>query len=160
MSLGVTTSATVARSRAVLALAAGALVVFTAAARAGDVPVVTAAWARATPPGVEVGAAYMTITGGTRDDRLTGASCKRAAMVAIHTVEEQAGVARMREVESLDVPAGRKVVLAPMSTHLMLMGLDGPLVAGQSFTVALQFATSGTQDVTVRVKPATAGDAH
>jgi copper(I)-binding protein len=42
----------------------------------------------------------------------------------------------------------------------MLMGLDGPLVAGQSFTVALRFAASRTQSVTVHVKPATAGDGH
>jgi copper(I)-binding protein len=160
MSHGVTTSASTVRWRAVLALAASAVAAFAAAAQAGNAPVVTEAWARATPPGVEVGAVYMTITGGAGDDRLVGASCDRAAMVAIHTVEEQAGVARMREIESLDVPAGRKVVLAPMSTHLMLMGLDGPLVAGQSFTVALRFAASGTQDVAVQVKPAAAGDGH
>ncbi|MCK7508552.1 MAG: copper chaperone PCu(A)C [Desulfobacterales bacterium] len=30
-------------------------------------------WARATPPGIDVGAAYMTITGGKQADRLVGA---------------------------------------------------------------------------------------
>jgi len=37
----------------------------------------------------------------------------------------------------------------------MLMGLDGPLVAGQTFVVKLQFANSGEQSVTVTVKAAT-----
>jgi copper(I)-binding protein len=144
----------------VLAFAACALAAWAVAAHAGDAPTASAAWARATPPGVEVGAAYMTIEGGARSDRLEGASCERAAEVEIHTVEEQSGVARMREIESLEIPAGRRIVLAPMSQHLMLMGLDGPLVAGQSFTVTLRFAASGPQNVTVHVKPATAGNAH
>jgi hypothetical protein len=70
-------------------------------------------------------------------------------------VEEQDGVAKMRGIDAVEVPAGQRVTLAPKSTHLMLMGLDGPLVAGQSFVVTLRFANSGEQSVTVTVKPAT-----
>jgi len=40
------------------------------------------------------------------------------------------------------------------------MGLDGPLVAGQTFVVTLSFAESGEQSVTVTVKAATATDDH
>ena len=126
---------------------------------AGDAPVVSDAWARATPPGVDVGAAYMTIQGGAQADRLVGASSDRAAMAHLHVVEEQGGVAKMRAVEGVEVPAGKRVTLAPKSTHVMLMGLDGPLVAGQTFVLRLQFASSAEQAVTVTVKPATATDA-
>jgi copper(I)-binding protein len=42
----------------------------------------------------------------------------------------------------------------------MLMGLDGPLVAGQSFTVTLRFAESGPQTITVAVRSATGDDDH
>jgi len=129
-------------------------------ARAGDAPTVSDAWARATPPGVDVGAAYMVIEGGSRDDRLVDASSDRAAMVHLHTVEEQDGVAKMRAVESVAVPSGARVVLAPKATHLMLMGLERPLVAGEQFAVTLVFAESGPQAVTVTVKPATATDDH
>ena len=125
------------------------------AAWAGDAPVVSDAWARATPPGTDVGAAYMTIQGGKQADRLVGASSERAAMVHLHAVDEKDGVARMRGIDAVDVPAGQRVALAPKSTHLMLMGLDGPLVAGQTFVVKLQFANSGEQSVTVTVKTAT-----
>jgi hypothetical protein len=131
-----------------------------AAAWAGDAPVVSDAWARATPPGVDVGAAYMIIQGGKQADRLVAASSARAAMVHLHAVEEQAGVAKMRAIDHVEVPAGQRVELAPKSTHLMLMGLDGPLVAGQSFVVTLRFATAGERSVTVTVKPATATDEH
>ena len=131
-----------------------------AVARAGDAPSVSGAWARATAPGVDVGAAYLVIEGGTTADRVVDASSPRAAMVHLHTVEEQDGVAKMRPIEAIDVPAGQRVELAPKGTHLMLMGLDGPLVAGQSFPVTLRFATAGEQTVTVLVKPATASPDH
>jgi periplasmic copper chaperone A len=138
---------------AVLALAAFATTAWTA-----DAPVVTDAWARATPPGSTVGAAYMTIQGGQRDDRLIDAGSARAAMVHLHTVEERDGVAKMRAIEAVEVPAGQRVRLAPKSTHVMLMGLDGPLVEGQTFVVTLRFAEAGELPVTVVVKSATAPD--
>ena len=132
----------------------------TATAWAGDAPVVSDAWARATPPGTDVGAAYMVIEGGKQADRLVAARTDRAAMAHLHTVEEQDGVAKMRGIDAIEVPAGKRVMLAPKSTHIMLMGLDGPLVAGQTFVVKLRFAESGEQSVTVTVKPATATDEH
>ena len=131
-----------------------------AVARAGDAPSVSGAWARATAPGVDVGAAYMVIEGGAKADRVLDASSPRAAMVHLHTVEEQGGVVKMRPIEGIEVPSDQRVVLAPKGTHLMLMGLDGPLVAGQSFPVTLRFATAGEQTVTVLVKPATADPDH
>lgn len=125
-----------------------------ATARAADAPVVSQAWARATAPGIDVGAVYLTIEGGARDDTLVSAGTARAAMVHLHTVEESAGVARMRAVDGVAVPAGRRVVLAPKGTHIMLMGLVAPLVAGESFPLALRFASAGERSVTVVVRPA------
>ena len=130
------------------------------AARADDAPVVSDAWSRATAPGVEVGAAYLVIKGGSRDDRLVGASSERAAMVHLHDVVEEDGVAKMRSTEDVEVSAGQRVELAPKGKHLMLMGLDAPLVAGQTYTLVLQFAASGEQTVTVTVREATAEPSH
>ena len=126
-------------------------------ASAGDAPVVSDAWARATPPSVDVGAAYMVIQGGATADKLLGGSSDRAAMVHLHAVETKDGMSKMHAIESLEIPAGQRVTLAPNSTHLMLMGLSSPLVAGQTFRVTLQFAKSEPQVVTVTVRPATAG---
>ncbi len=148
------------KQRVTGALGAIALCAWVAGAWAGDAPVITDAWARATPPGVDVGAAYMVITGGARADRLVDARSARAAMVHLHTVEEQGGVVRMRAIDAIAVPAGQRVTLGPKSTHLMLMGLDGPLVTGQTFQVTLKFAATGEQSVTVVVKSATATDEH
>jgi len=144
-------------SRLVPALA---LAIAAVAAHAGDAPVVTGAWSRATPPGVSVGAAYLVITGGDKDDRLTGASSERAEMVELHEVVEEEGVAKMRSTEEVQVAAGKRVELAPKGKHLMLMGLDAPLVAGQTYELVLKFAESGEQKVTVTVREATAEPAH
>jgi copper(I)-binding protein len=130
-----------------------ALLAITAGAAAADGPTVSQAWARATAPGVDVGAAYLTIDGGAADDNLVSASTARATMVHLHTVEESGGVAKMRAVEGINVPAGKRVVLAPKGTHIMLMGLTKPLVAGETFPVELRFAKAGAVDVTVLVRP-------
>jgi copper(I)-binding protein len=42
----------------------------------------------------------------------------------------------------------------------MLIGLDAPLMAGQSFPLTLQFAESAAQTVTVTVRAATDDGAH
>ena len=141
-------------------LAVVACFAFAGTAWASDAPVVTDAWARATPPGTTVGAAYMTIQGGKEADRLVDANSDRAAMVHLHSVEEKDGVSKMRAIGAVEIPAGQRVTLAPKSTHVMLMGLDGPLVAGQTFVVTLRFAKAGEQPVTVTVRPATATDDH
>jgi copper(I)-binding protein len=135
-------------------LATLALLAITAGAAAADGPTVAQAWARATAPGVDVGAVYLSIDGGATGDRLVSASSVRAAMVHLHTVEESGGVAKMRAVEGIEVPAGKRVVLAPKGTHIMLMGLAKPLVAGETFPLALRFAKAGELGITVVVRAA------
>jgi copper(I)-binding protein len=110
------------------------------------------AWARATPPGMTVAAAYLTLAGGTRGDRLLGAVTPRAAMAELHVVTESDGMSRMRQTDGVEVPAGSTVTLAPQGTHVMLMGLGEPLVAGQQFPLTLRFADAGAMTVMVTVR--------
>ena len=140
------------RIRTLLAVLLATLVAPLAAAGTG--PTVEQAWARATPPGVDVGAVYLTIVGGPADDRLTSATTARASMVHLHTVEESGGVAKMRAIEGIEVPAGKRVVLAPKGTHIMLMGLGRPLAAGEKFPLTIRFEKAGERTVEVVVQPA------
>jgi len=118
---------------------------------------VSAAWARATPPGMAVAAVYLTLRGGPRADRLVGAATPRAAMAQIHVVSAAAGMTQMRPTEGVDVPARESVALAPQGTHIMLMDLPQPLVAGERFPLTLQFEQAGKIDVSVEVRaPGTA----
>lgn len=137
-----------------LAWLAAALLAVTAAA--ADAPTARNAWARATPPGSETAAVYLTIRGGAGADRLESASTPRATMTHLHSVDDSGGMTRMRAVDGLDVPAGHDVTLAPQGLHLMLMGVDRPLVAGERFPVTLHFTHGGDLVVDVQVVPATA----
>jgi len=113
---------------------------------------VNAAWARATPPGMTVAAVYLTLVGGSKPDRLVGAETPRAAMAQIHVVSEAEGMARMRQAEAVDVPAHKSVALAPQGTHIMLMDLPRPLVAGERFPLTLHFEQAGMIGVSVEVR--------
>ena len=132
-----------------------ALVLAVGIARA-DAPAVRNAWARATPPGSDVAAVYLTLVGGATADELQSASTPRAPMTHLHSMDATGGMSRMRAVEGLAVPAGKTVNLAPQGLHLMLMGLAKPLVAGERFPLTLRFAHGGDRTVDVRVQSPTA----
>jgi periplasmic copper chaperone A len=111
-------------------------------------------WARATPSGAKTGAAYMTLANqADTEDRLTGASSDVAAKVQIHEMKVVNGVMQMRQLTGgLAIPADGSVTLKPGSYHMMLLGLNKPLVAGQSFPLTLTFAKAGNISVTVPVQ--------
>ena len=126
-----------------------------------DGPVVTEAWARATPPGAGVAAAYLTIdnTGGAAD-RLMGASCGVAGRVEVHETRREGDMMRMRKVEPLDVAAGQPVVFAPGGLHVMLMDLEAPLRQGERLALTLHFERAGDVSVEADVLAGDATDAH
>ena len=120
-------------------------------------------FARATPPGAEIGGAYMRIDNkGSADDKLVHASSPAADAVQIHTMAMDGSVMRMREVADVDLPAGKSVTLKPGGFHLMLVGLRKPLIEGSRVPLTLTFEHAGTIDVEVAVQSRTAGaqDAH
>lgn len=127
-----------------------------AGAAVADAPAVRDAWARATPPGSDVAAVYLTLVGGKTADELRGAETPRAAMTHLHSMDDTGGMARMRPVDGLAVPAGKTVTLAPQGLHLMLMGISKPLVAGERFPLTLRFANGGVRTVEVSVQSPTA----
>lgn len=112
---------------------------------------ITDAWARATPGGAQTGAAYVTITSAA-GDRLTGASTPVAQKAELHTMTMDGNVMKMRQVDAIDLPAGKAVTLKPGGYHIMLTGLAQPLTAGETFPLTLTFDKAGTQQVTVAVQ--------
>ena len=102
------------------------------AALAGDISV-DDPFARASAGMARVGAAFMTLRNAGSDDKLVSASSPVAEHVELHGHIKDGDVMRMRSVESIDVPAGGSVQLAPGGLHLML-------IVGQSFLRKLQRA--------------------
>lgn len=109
------------------------------------------AWARATPGGATIGAAYVTIRSPTAD-RLVAASTPVAGKAELHKMEMSGTVMKMRPVAGIDIPADRPVSLAPGGLHIMLIGLKQPLKPGQSFPLTLTFAKAGPRTVDVSVE--------
>ncbi len=108
------------------------------------------AWARATILASRPGAAYLTIES-TSEDRLVGVTTPVAGHVMIHAVEKDGDVSRMKHIETLELPAGQRVTLAPGGMHLMLMGLQGKLSEGTAFPMTLNFEKAGEITVDVSV---------
>lgn len=117
---------------------------------------ITDAWARATPPGQEVGAAYMNLKS-KRAAKLIGASCSIADSVEIHEMSMKNGVMKMRMLQVMPLPAGKTVKLEPGGFHLMLIDLKKPLTAGDTIEIELSVkdakGKTGRQKISVPVKP-------
>jgi hypothetical protein len=110
-------------------------------------------WARATPGGARTGAAYMTlIDNGTSGDRLLGATTPLADKVQFHKETEDNGVSRMREVTTVNLEPGAKIIFKPGEMHMMIVGLKQPLAEGKTFQLTLQFEKAGNIDVTVPIE--------
>jgi len=99
-------------------------------------------------------AAYMTVlNAGKRPQRLVGARCDAARAAQLHrTTIDDSGMARMGEVESVEIPAEGRLVLEPGGYHLMLMGV-GSLVEGDTVELTLRFEGADSIRVRAPVRP-------
>jgi len=96
------------------------------------------AWARTTAPGQDVGAVYLMIMS-TKDTTLVSVQTDAADHAQIHSMTMDNGVMKMRELDSLPIPAGKMINLLPGGLHLMLVGLKKPLKAGEQVALTLEF---------------------
>jgi len=124
-----------------------------------EAPGVDAPWARPTAPGAKVGGAFMTLVGGKDADRLVSGSSPAAAAVELHTHVMDGGVAKMRAVPAIDVPANGRVELKPGGLHIMLINLKAPLKAGDTVPLKLRFEKAGEVDVKVAITAQAPGSA-
>ena len=94
--------------------------------------------------GGAMGAMYMTIRNpSSTPDRLIKAQSDVSKVVELHNVAMKEGVMSMYPVEAIEIPANGEAVLKPGSFHVMLIGLNRDLVAGDTMTVTLTFEQAG-----------------
>ena len=110
---------------------------------------------RATAPGAKVGAGYAIISNaGQTDDRLIEVRAKFAKRVELHEMKMQDQVMKMSPLANgVAAPAGQTVKLVPGGNHIMFMGLEGPLKAGETRKATLVFEKAGPMELTFTVKP-------
>lgn len=101
--------------------------------------------------GSNMSAAYLSVVRG-ENDRLVGARIEGVDRTELHTVSEDEGIMRMRQVDGYDLSAGEPLVLKPGGKHLMLIGIDEPLDEGDEREVTLLFESGAEETMTLKVK--------
>ena len=120
---------------------------------------ITGPFTRATLPGAQVGAGFMTITNtGKEEDRLVKATASITSTVQLHEMKMEGDVMKMSEVPGgIVIPPGATVELKPKSLHVMFMDLKAPVKEGETITGTLTFEKAGTVDVDYDVMAPNAG---
>ena len=110
-------------------------------------------WSRATP--AKNGAVFMTIFNhGDHMDRLVAVESLVSEKAELHTHNMKDGVMRMRRIFAFEVHPGERFAFAPGGNHVMLLGLQKKLVAGETFPLTLVFEKAGKVTVSVAVSKA------
>ena len=101
-------------------------------------------------PGMAMSAGYLTLTNNSEETiTITRISSPNYASVELHESVIEEGIARMRPLENLDIPAGTSTILAPGGKHLMLMRPRASTDKAVADSLSLQFYDGATLLLTV-----------
>ena len=117
---------------------------------AGDIQIENA-WARATAPGQDSAMVDLTITS-KRAATLVSISSTASKTVELHSMTHENGMMKMREVKTMALPAGKPINLGERGYHLMLIGLNAPLKAGENVLLTLGIQVDGQAMLKVETK--------
>ena len=114
------------------------------------------AWVRATVPQQKAAGVFFDIQA-TENLQLVEAQTSVATSAELHEMKMENDVMRMRPLEQLALPAGKKVNLKPGGYHLMLMGLKNQIKVGDVIPLRLVFQDKNKKqhfvDIKVIAKP-------
>lgn len=115
--------------------------------------VVTEPYVRAPGPGMDATAAYLTMRNtGATEQALVRAATPGVRAVELHGVFEENGLMSMRPVTTVPIAAGATVKLEPGGLHVMLLGVDHPLAAGDTVPLTLTFGDGTTLEFPAPVR--------
>jgi copper(I)-binding protein len=119
------------------------------------------AWSPEAPPVAPVMAGYVRIHNHSDQNiTITGASCPDFNKVEIHDMQEQDGMMRMIKQDSLAIPAGQQVELAPGGLHMMLMKPKHPIKNGDTLPVTFELDNGETVEVSFEVRTRSMHNQH
>ncbi|NJP99177.1 copper chaperone PCu(A)C [Streptomyces zingiberis] len=141
------------RRRATASWAALALGAVLALSGCGSAPELTARDGYVPQPVMaDMAGGFLTVVNtGDTADRLTRVTSDISDDVELHRTQD----GTMRQVRSLEVPAGGELVLSRGADHIMFKELRRTPVEGEKVTVTLHFAESDPLEVTLPVKATT-----
>jgi hypothetical protein len=115
------------------------------------------AYARSARPNAPTGAAFMMLMNTTDTDvKIIGVRSEVAKRVELHThIDKGEGVMQMTQIEGgISIPAGESHMLKRGGDHVMLMGLNDPLVDGETITITFEFENAGDLIVEIPIDSA------
>lgn len=112
---------------------------------------VSDAWVRATVPQQHATGAFMVLTA-TTDSKLVGVASPVAKDVQVHEMTMNGDVMGMRQVKSIELPAGKAVSLDPNGYHVMLMGLHEQVKEGSQVPLTLTIEDAKGAKQTLQVQ--------
>ncbi|WP_424212741.1 copper chaperone PCu(A)C [Streptomyces sp. BI20] len=109
------------------------------------------------PVNDKMAGAFMTVKNDSKTaDKLVSVTSPLSDDVQIHETKDQ----KMRQVQSLDLPAGGELNLARGGDHIMFMGLKSTPKVGDKVKIELKFEKAAPVTVEVEVKERTAQSGH
>ncbi|MCG9728569.1 copper chaperone PCu(A)C [Shewanella sp. Isolate13] len=109
-------------------------------------------YVRAMPPTVPNSAAYITVENHGDVTRLVAVEAPFAKEAQLHTLIEEDGMIKMRQVDGFDIDSHGSLVLSESGNHIMLMGLSSPLVIDSMLNMTLIFEDGTEQEISLPVK--------
>jgi copper(I)-binding protein len=109
------------------------------------------AWVRATVAGQPSTGAFMTLQADS-DSKLLSVQSPVAKMVQIHQSSMKDDVMSMRQVESVELPAGKAVSFDPHGYHVMLMDLTAQVKEGDKVPLILTVENAKGEKETIQVQ--------
>lgn len=122
-------------------------------AAAADAVTIENAWVKAADEGMSAAFGEF-VNDSDADVTITAGTTAASDMLELHeTTDDGTGQMVMREVEGgFTIPAHGSFTLEPGGNHLMLMGLTGPLQAGDEVTITVTFSDDSSYEFAAPVK--------
>jgi hypothetical protein len=83
---------------------------------------------------------------------LVGVSSPDARTVELHSMTSANGMMKMREVKTIELPAGKRLNLRESGYHLMLNGLKAPIKEGETVPLTLSIKVGKQGVVKIETK--------
>jgi hypothetical protein len=116
------------------------------------------AWLRLPAVKRQPAAAYVTIHGGPTDETLISVSCDVAIRSEMHETMRAGGVASMKPLASVPVPARQTVTFAPGGRHIMLFDVNPALTPRSAHVTQLTLTFADGKRLVVPATVVGAGD--
>jgi len=114
---------------------------------------VDAPYVREVPPGQMISASFMTLKNASdKEVALIKASSDVAKTVELHEHVHEDGMMKMRQVPKIVIPANGTTVLKPGGYHIMLIGLQRKIKAGDKIDINLEYDNGEKETITATVK--------